>query len=61
MTNNITTTNQDAKVALAKTKSLLDITNKIINKNVDKINVNDKVWIDTDTSLTWQIKVDGKK
>lgn len=61
MTNNITTTNQDAKVALAKTKSLLDITNKIINKNVDKINVNDKLWIDTDTSLTWQIKVDGKK
>lgn len=61
MKNNLTTTNQNAKLALVKSKSLLDITNKIINKNVDKINVNDKVWIDTDTSLTWQIEVDGKK
>ncbi|MGJ0303676.1 DUF1566 domain-containing protein [Aliarcobacter cryaerophilus] len=56
MNNNLTTTKQNAKLALAKSKSLLDITNKIINKNV-----NDKVWIDTDTSLTWQIEVDGKK
>lgn len=56
MNNNLTTTNQNGKLALAKSKSLLDITNKIINKNV-----NDKVWIDTDTSLTWQIEVDGKK
>lgn len=57
MNNNLTTTKQNAKLALAKPKSLLDITNKIINK----INVNDKVWIDMDTSLTWQIEVDGKE
>lgn len=61
MKNNLTTTNQNAKLALSKSKSLLNITHKIINKNVDKINVNDKVWIDTDTSLGWQIEVDGKK
>ena len=61
MNNNLTTTNQNTKLALTKSKSLLNITNKIIHKNVDKININDKVWIDTDTPLTWQIEVDSKK
>ena len=61
MNNNLTITNQNTKLALTKSKSLLNITNKIIHKNVDKININDKVWIDTDTPLTWQIEVDSKK
>ena len=35
MNNNLTTTNQNSKIALAKSKGLLDITNKILSKNKD--------------------------
>lgn len=59
--NQLTTTNQNVKLALTKSKSLLNITNKIINKNLDKIIVNGKVWNGSETSLTWQIEVDGKE
>ena len=107
MNNNLTTTNKNAKQTLAKTKDLLDITNKILQKKkevVKKSNncvacihmVNDgndimdillciaegtyqlrsftnkqggtsyvvepipKVWMDPDTSLMWQVDVNGK-
>ena len=55
MNNNLTTTNQNSKTALAKSKSLFDITNKLISKKVTKeILIPYDVWLDPETKLMWQ-------
>lgn len=57
MNSNLATLNQNSKLALAKSKNLLNIANNLINKNV----INDKVWIDSETSISWQVEVESKK
>jgi len=55
---NLVSTNQSAKVALSKSKSLLKITNSIKNRYVEIINFKDniEIWEDKNTGLTWEIK-----
>ena len=64
MSNKLKTINQDSKLVLAKAKNLMNITNKILeNKTSDNLDINDKVWIDTDpdTNIMWQVDVDNKE
>jgi len=52
-TKNLITINQNSKAILNKAKSLVNITNKILeNKSL--------VWKDPDTILIWQVKIDKR-
>ena len=62
--NQLTIINQNAKVALTKSKNLLDIASKILVKNKTKINLiveNTKVWHDPVSDLVWQVNLNGKR
>lgn len=62
--NQLITINQNTKLLLTKSKSLLDTVNKIVAKNKTKINLivgNPKVWHDPISDLIWQVNLNGKK
>ena len=66
-----TTKKTDTTLILKKSKKLLGITKKILEKGKQRelllktkttdIAINNKVWQDPDTNLIWQVDIDGKR
>jgi hypothetical protein len=60
MNSQLLITNKNSKKTLAKSKKLLDVTNRIVIKQTQKKEKR-KIWQDSDTSLVWQLEMNSEK